>query len=218
MGHITWSTLRSANSGTPPYNKQVDRTKLARHAACFRKRPAGTGPALLLRRRAGPQALPLTWALYGRGKMKKLVVLVILSVCSVICQEKIGAVYSSKNAGACLLIKHSQVNHGDTLDLLGGNSRRYLGQAVVVGRADSCEESKDDPAYTLYRVQLNKAWFEDEIELVGFLRPMLRGTRDSTELFLHGKKQEFELYQCASSEGVHLFVRQKHDHSKVAWH
>jgi hypothetical protein len=54
--------------GAPPYNKQVDRTKLARHAVCLRKRHAGTGPPLLLRRRAGPQALPLTWALYGLNK------------------------------------------------------------------------------------------------------------------------------------------------------
>jgi hypothetical protein len=53
----------------PPYNKQVDRTKLARHVACLRTRHAGTGPSLLLRRRAGPQALPLTWALYGRNKI-----------------------------------------------------------------------------------------------------------------------------------------------------
>jgi hypothetical protein len=50
-----WGNLRA-----PPYNKQVDRTKLARHAACLRKRRAGTGQSLLLRRRDWPQALPLT--------------------------------------------------------------------------------------------------------------------------------------------------------------
>jgi hypothetical protein len=142
----------------------------------------------------------------------------VLSACSVFSQEKIGAVYPSKNAGACLLIKHNQVKRGDTLDLLGGNSRRYLGQARVLGGADNCDESKDDPAYTLYQVQLDKISFEDEFELVGFLRPLLKRTTDSTELILHGKKHKFKLYQCASSEGVHLFVRQKHDHSKVAWH
>jgi hypothetical protein len=51
----------------PPYNKQVDRTKLARHAACLRKRHAGPGPSLLLRRRAFGRALRLIER-YGRKK------------------------------------------------------------------------------------------------------------------------------------------------------
>ena len=56
----TSSALLTSTMGATPYNHQVERTKLARHAACLRKRRAGTGQSLLLRRRDWPQALPLT--------------------------------------------------------------------------------------------------------------------------------------------------------------
>jgi hypothetical protein len=65
-----YSALLFRNEGKSIYgiielsDQKVNMTRMrARHAACLRKRRAGTGPSLLLRRRAGPQALPLTWAL-----------------------------------------------------------------------------------------------------------------------------------------------------------
>jgi hypothetical protein len=133
-------------------------------------------------------------------------------------EDEIGAVYASKGSGVCLLINNKDVKRHATIDLIGGNSRRYLGQAIVEGRVDSCDEGKDDPDLSLYHVRRKKAWLEGEIELVAFLKPILEGVKDSTELRLRGHQQKFDLYQCASSESVHLFVRQKSDHSKIKWH
>jgi hypothetical protein len=154
----------------------------------------------------------------GVEKMEKMFLVFLFGCLVANGQEKVGAIYKSSEGLICLSILNSALKPNDTVDYLGENSRRLLG-SVAVGKAiNKCDEQKDEERFTRYQLELKKEIFDNEIELVGLVRPFLKGVRDSTEIMLSGYKQKFEMYQCASSEGIHLFLREKRNHSKIQWH